>query len=201
MREVARDLGHHLARARCRPRPRGRSRPARAPSPGARSTSGAPEQRDRAVTSMNASSSDSGSTSGLTLLEDRADLRARRGGTSPCRRGDDHGVRAERTRLRRGHRRAHAEGPRLVRRRRDHAALRRAAHDDRPAAQLGTVALLDRRVERVHVGVQDDRRHAEALASAASVATSGAGSTARSAGARPPAWRSSARSASSGGIR
>ena len=60
-----------------------------------------------------------------------------------------------------------AEGAHLVARGQHHAALRVAADDDRPAAQLGPVALLDGRVEGVHVHVEDGahaalapRRHA-----------------------------------------
>ena len=55
-----------------------------------------------------------------------------------------------------GNRRAHAKRARLVAGRRDHAALGRiAADDDRLAAQRRVVALLDGRIERVHVDVQD----------------------------------------------
>jgi len=72
-------------------------------------------------------------------------------------------VGAERARLHRRHGRAHAEAARLVGGGRHHAAARRTADDDRPPAQLGAVALLDRGVERVHVGVEDDR-HALAIA-------------------------------------
>ena len=57
------------------------------------------------------------------------------------------------------HRARDAEAPRLVGRGRDDAApasaLRVGADDHGLAAQLGPVALLDRRVERVHVDVQD----------------------------------------------
>jgi hypothetical protein len=54
-----------------------------------------------------------------------------------------------------GHRRVDAERPRLVRRRR-HDSSRGARPDEhRFAAQLGVIALLDGRVERVHVDVQD----------------------------------------------
>ena len=48
-----------------------------------------------------------------------------------------------------------SEAPRLVRRRCDHAARAVAADQDRLPAQLGTVALLDGREERVHVDMQD----------------------------------------------
>ncbi len=55
-----------------------------------------------------------------------------------------------------GHRRVDAEGAGLVAGGRDDAAgMRIAAHDHGPAAQLGPVALLDRREERVEVDVED----------------------------------------------
>ena len=49
----------------------------------------------------------------------------------------------------------HAEAAHLVARGGDHAAPARAADDHRLARELGPVVLLDRRVERVHVNVQD----------------------------------------------
>ena len=59
-------------------------------------------------------------------------------------------------RARHRHRRAHAERPRLVAGGGDDAArCGRAADGDRLAAQLRVVALLDGRVERVHVDVED----------------------------------------------
>ena len=48
-----------------------------------------------------------------------------------------------------------AERPRLVGSSADDAAARDAADDDRPATQLGLVALLYGRIEGVHVHVQD----------------------------------------------
>ena len=56
-----------------------------------------------------------------------------------------------------GHRRADAEDPRLVGRGADDAAIvgPAAADDDRLAAQLGPVALLDGREERVEIDVED----------------------------------------------
>ena len=57
-------------------------------------------------------------------------------------------------RLRPAHRRAHAARLRLVARG-EHDA---AADDHRPAPQPRVVALLDRRVERVEVGVQNGHR-------------------------------------------
>src|SRR5258706_511779 len=80
---------------------------------------------------------------------------------------DEPGAQAQRA----GHRdgRAHAEGARLVARRGHHAArLRRPADRDRPAAKLRVVALLHRRVERIHVHVNDAARefgHGESVAS------------------------------------
>ena len=47
---------------------------------------------------------------------------------------------------------------RLVAGRGDDAAVGGAADDDRLAAQFGVVALFDRRVERIHVDVQDAAR-------------------------------------------
>src|SRR2546425_4003316 len=71
------------------------------------------------------------------------------------------GVRAEPRRAADRHRRADAEPPRFIGSRGDDAAAGRAgAHDDREAAQLRTIALLDRRIERVHVHVRDRPRYA-----------------------------------------
>ena len=71
---------------------------------------------------------------------------------------DADGVRAAAQRLADRHRGAHAELAHFVAGRRDHAAIAGAADDQRLAAQLGSVALLHRRVERVHVDVQDGAR-------------------------------------------
>jgi hypothetical protein len=60
--------------------------------------------------------------------------------------------RAQRQRLEHRHRRAHAKSPRDVAGRRDHAALA-AANDYRLVGDLGIVALLDGRVERVAIDV------------------------------------------------
>jgi hypothetical protein len=71
-------------------------------------------------------------------------------------------VRAQAPGLRDGHRAADAEAPGLVRRGGDDAASapasRIGAHDHGPAAEVGMVALLDGRVERVHVDVEDRPR-------------------------------------------
>ena len=107
------------------------------------------------VTSRYASSSDSASTSGVTDAEDREHLLRHRAVLLEIR-ADDREVRAEADRARHRNRRAHAELARLVAGGRDHAArLRRAADRHRLAAQLRPIALLDRRVERVHVDVDD----------------------------------------------
>ena len=67
--------------------------------------------------------------------------------------------RAEAHRARHGHGRADAELPGLVARGGDDAApFRVSAHGHGPAAQRGIVALLDGRVERVHVEVEDAAR-------------------------------------------
>ena len=58
-----------------------------------------------------------------------------------------------------GHRGVHAEPPRFVRRRGDNApAARIGAHDDGAPAEIGAIALLDGRVEGVHVHVDDRGR-------------------------------------------
>jgi len=54
----------------------------------------------------------------------------------------------------------HAELPRLVAGRADHATLRCGrADNDRLAAQRRIIALLDRRVKRIHVEMEDDAKH------------------------------------------
>ena len=63
----------------------------------------------------------------------------------------DDGMRAQFPRLAAVHRRTHAARSRLVARRHDDAL----ADDDRSASQLGVVALLDRGVEGVEIGVKD----------------------------------------------
>src|SRR5205823_9313300 len=71
-------------------------------------------------------------------------------------RPDDDELGAETDRARHRQRRPHAERARLVARGRDDAAaLRTAADRDRSPAERRIVALLDRRVERVHVDVED----------------------------------------------
>ena len=93
-------------------------------------------------------------------------------------------VGTEPPRLEARHRRVHAEDARLVARRRHHAARPRPADDHRLAAQLRPVALLDRRVERVHVGVQDDagEGHAPSVVPRARLQRAAATLGARSAG-------------------
>ena len=63
--------------------------------------------------------------------------------------------RAQAQRLTDGHRRADAESTRLVRGARDDRAALRRPDDDGLAAQRRVVELLDRRVERVHVDMED----------------------------------------------
>ena len=55
----------------------------------------------------------------------------------------------------RRHRRSNAEGARLVARRGDYAPFGAVADSDRTAPKLGIVALLDRRIEGVHVDMND----------------------------------------------
>ena len=84
------------------------------------------------------------------VAEDREDgLARRRVGVHPRRHND--GLGAERPRLPPVHRGAHAAPLRLVAAR-EHDA---AADDHGPPAQVRCVALLDRGVERVEIGVQD----------------------------------------------
>ena len=89
------------------------------------------------------------------LAEDR-EHGVRRGLVAREIRPHDDERRAEAHGLGHRHRRADAERARLVaRRRHDAAAIRLAADGQRLAAQRRVVALLDRRVERVHVDVED----------------------------------------------
>src|SRR5712671_1799349 len=62
----------------------------------------------------------------------------------------------------RRHGRANAEGARLVARRGNHAPLGPVADSDRTATKLGIIALFDRRIEGVHVDV-DDLAHRHTL--------------------------------------
>ena len=89
--------------------------------------------------------------------EDRVDLPRHRLVHVEARR-HEHELRAHPPRRHRGHRRAHAETPRLVARRRHHAAFAAPADRHRPAAQRRVVALLDRGVERIHVDMDDPAR-------------------------------------------
>ncbi len=67
----------------------------------------------------------------------------------------DHRMRTAPECLAHRHRGVHAEAAHLVARGRDHAAAAGAADDQRLARELGPVVLLDGRVERVHVDMQD----------------------------------------------
>jgi hypothetical protein len=68
----------------------------------------------------------------------------------------DDQLRAETHRPRHRHRRPHPEAARLVAGRRDDAPARRAASDGHGTPRQGRIVpLLDRRVERIHVDVQD----------------------------------------------
>src|SRR5215470_9129542 len=67
----------------------------------------------------------------------------------------EHQVRAFAKRRARRHRRAYAEGPCLIARRGDDASPRGIADRDWAASQGWIIALLDRRVEGVHVDVDD----------------------------------------------
>ncbi len=107
------------------------------------------------VTSRYASSSESGSTSGVTL---------RKIAKTCCGHGavllevgaQDHELRTQAHGPSHGDRGTHSIGSRLVARRgHDAAALRSAAHDDGSAPQRRVVALLDGRIEGVHVDVED----------------------------------------------
>jgi len=65
-------------------------------------------------------------------------------------------LRAKLQRARRGHRRMHAEGARLVVAGGDHAArLGAPAHRERPSAQARVVARLDCGIEAVAIAVDD----------------------------------------------
>ena len=113
---------------------------------------GRPCSRVAPETSRNASSSDSGSTSGVTSRRMRHDGVGRRAVGGAVRRQHD-GVRAAAQGLGHRHGAADAVAAGLVGRRRHHAAVAAADHD-RPAAQLRAALDLDAGVEGVHVDVQ-----------------------------------------------
>ena len=114
-----------------------------------------PKSRSQPATSRKASSSESGSTSGVyerksAMMRRLSAMYFSKSAGSSTSSGQ------RRLRLRRRHRRAHAEGARLVARRRDHAAPgSRPADRHRAPRERRVVADLDRRVEGVHVDVQD----------------------------------------------
>jgi len=86
--------------------------------------------------------------------EDLAHL-ARNGSIARKIRREKDGVRTEAFGLNGGHRRTHAEFPRLIRGRAHHRAVPAPRDDDGIAAQLRIVPLLDGSVECVHVDVHD----------------------------------------------
>ena len=134
---------------------RPRSRSISAWSRAIRSAGGAPCSRSVPVRSRKASSSDSGSTSGVSAsIRSRISAADRDVMRHP--RADHHRLRAERERLEHRHRRAHALDPGDVAGGGDHAAPA-AADDHRPVAQARVVALLDRGVEGVAVEMRDRR--------------------------------------------
>ncbi len=93
--------------------------------------------------------------------KDRVDL-ARDGAIDVEARRHEHQLRALAHRRGRRHGRAHAEGAGLIARRGHHASLSAVADRDRPPAKGRVVALLDRRIEGVHVDV-DDLAHLHAV--------------------------------------
>ena len=96
-------------------------------------------------------------------LADRAPDRLRVLPVERVARPDEHDVGAAPERLGRAHRRADAEAPRdVVRRRDDAAALRIAADDERPRAQRRVLELLDGGEERVEVEMGEYRHAANA---------------------------------------
>ena len=113
----------------------------------------APWRRSVPDRSIAASSIEIGSTAGVTSFEQRADLAAD-GGVFLHVRADHRGVGAGAERAVHRHRRADAEGARVVARRHHHAPPA-AADQHRPAAQRRVVALLDRGVEGVAVDMGD----------------------------------------------
>ena len=114
---------------------------------------GRPSRRMAPETSRNASSSDSGSTSGVTRPEDRHDLGGH-GGVDPVAGRDEDRLRAQPPRPGHRHRRTDPErrGPR---RSRKHHPAAAAADDHRLPGEFGLVTDLDAGVEGVHVDVED----------------------------------------------
>ncbi len=118
------------------------------------------------VTSRNASSSERPSTRSVNSLK-ISNTCCRNLAIALHARADHDRVRAALQRLAHRHRGMHAEAAHLVARGGDDAAAAGAADDDRLAGKLRVVELLDRRVERVHVDVQDGAVIAHDSASAA----------------------------------
>ena len=115
--------------------------------------------------SRNASSIDSGSTSGVSVCMAWRTSRPTPDIFRHVRPNHDRGG-AERQRLEHRHRRAHAIGPRDVAGGRDHAALA-AADDDRLVGKLRVVALLHRGVERVAIDMRQRQRRQRVVANEA----------------------------------
>ena len=107
------------------------------------------------VTSRKASSSESPSTRSVNSRKISNTCAGDLAVALEPRRHDDR-LRAAPERLAHRHCGVHAEAAHLVARGRDDAAPAGAADDHRLAGELRPVALLDGRVERVHVHVQDD---------------------------------------------
>ena len=122
-----------------------------------RSRARCPSRRRAPPTSRKASSSDSGSTSGVNECEDRHDPAAHLA-VALVVAGEEHGVGAEPPGPAGGHGRVDAVGPGLVAGRGHHAPVAGPADDHRPARQARVAVDLDGHEERVHVHVQDRRR-------------------------------------------
>ena len=116
-----------------------------------------PNSPSQPRTSRNASSRLSGSTSGVKRKKISRICRLTCGVVAHAHRQED-GLRAQPPG--RGHRHGAVDAARagLVGGGADDAAAAQTADDDRPAAQLGPVPLLDRGVEGVHIDVQDRER-------------------------------------------
>ena len=88
------------------------------------------------------------------VLEDRMDL-SRHGAVNVEPWGDEHELGTSAHRNGRRHRGANPKAPRFVTRRRNHASLRRIADRHRSIFKIQVIALLDGRIESIHVDVND----------------------------------------------